>query len=53
MNLGYAWSCIGAEVIDRMEKSGMDVRFIREWHVEDIYKHIRRDRELRGLLDDE
>ena len=53
VNLGYAWSCIGAEVIDRMEKSGMDVRFVREWHVEDIYKHIRRDRELRGLLDDE
>ena len=40
-------------MIDRMEKSGMDVRFIREWHVEDIYKHIRRDRELRGLLGDE
>ena len=40
-------------MIERMERAGTDVRFIKEWDVADIYKHIRRDRELRGLLSDE
>lgn len=53
LNLGYTWSDVGAAVLERMEAAGMDVRFIKEWNVADIYKHIRRDKELRGLLDDE
>ncbi|OUO94713.1 hypothetical protein B5F39_02265 [Cloacibacillus sp. An23] len=53
VNLGYSWKDIGSAVIEHMENCGTDVRFIKEWDVEDIYKHIRRDRELRGLLDDE
>ena len=53
LNLGYTWGDVGAEVIERMERAGTDVRFIKEWDVADIYKHIRRDRELRGLLSEE
>ena len=53
LNLGYTCGDVGAEVLDRMEGAGSAVRLIKEWDVADIYKHIRRDRELRGLLSDE
>ncbi len=52
-NCGYSWNDIGTAVLERMAKDGISVQYIQTYDVADIYRHIRRDRELRGLLDDE
>ena len=53
LNCGYSWNDIGTAVLERMAKDGISVQYIQTYDVADIYRHIRRDRELRGLLDDE
>lgn len=52
-NCGYSWNDIGTAVLERMAKDGISVQYIQTYDVADIYRHIRRDRELRGLLGDE
>ena len=52
-NCGYSWRDIGAAVLERMAKDGISVQYIQICDVADIYRHIRRDRELRGLIDDD
>ncbi|MDO4560786.1 MAG: hypothetical protein Q4C86_07525 [bacterium] len=49
LNLGYSWRSIGAAVIAKMEAEGQKAQFIRVNDVAEIYRHIKKDMDLRGL----
>lgn len=50
LNFGYAWPSIGGAVIARLEAEGKGTKCLRTVDVADIYRHIKKDRDLRGIL---
>ena len=48
-NLGYSMHSVAQVVIERMAAEGKKTIFIKEGDVVDIFRHVKRDRELRGL----